>query len=154
MDEERYRAVLTDLQQVVGGNPLEFDEHGVCYLVWEGAGTRALRKEFLLNSIGISMRLAAVLPDPLLPDFVEEVLERAFLAWDGGDCLLAQTPDGGLEAQVSLPLAAWEQEGPARLLDRFGERAHSLSALLADEADKADTFRTEKEFIPSFALRV
>ena len=91
MDEERYRAVLTDLQQVVGGNPLEFDEHGVCYLVWEGAGTL---------------------------------------------------------------LAAWEQEGPARLLDRFGERAHSLSALLADEADKADTFRTEKEFIPSFALRV
>ena len=49
MDEERYRAVLTDLQQVVGGNPLEFDEHGVCYLVWEGAGTLALRKEFLLN---------------------------------------------------------------------------------------------------------
>ena len=29
MDEERYRAVLTDLQQVVGGNPLELDEHGV-----------------------------------------------------------------------------------------------------------------------------
>lgn len=154
MDEERYRAVLGELQQAMGSAPLEFNEHGVCYLVWEGVGTVALRKEFLLNSIGISMRLVTALPDPLPPGFAEEVLERAFLAWDGGDCLLAQTPDGGLEAQVSLPLAAWEQEGPARLLDRFGKRAHSLSALLADEADKADTFRAEKEFIPSFALRV
>ncbi len=154
MDEERYRAVLADLERAAGGGPLAFNEHGVCYLAWEGVGTLALHKEFLLNSIGISMRLVAALPDPLLPDFVEEVLRRAFLAWDGGDCLLAQTPDGELEARVSLPLVAWEQEGPAHLLDRFGERAHALCALLVDETAKADTFRGEKEFIPSFALRV
>lgn len=154
MDDERYRAILADLQRVTGSKELAFDERGTCAVAVEGTGTVTLYKDYLLASLGVSLPLDASLPDPLPPGLIDEVLVRALLAWDGDDCMLTQSPDRVLTARACLPLRAWEQEGAASLLERFCERALSLATLLKDEESKADAFRTDYEHIPSFALRV
>lgn len=154
MDDERYRAILAELQHITGGKELVFDECGTCACTVEGTGTVTFHKDSLLGSLGMSLCLGVSLPDPLPCGFVEEVLARALLAWDGGDCMLVQSPDKVLMARVCLPLGAWEQEGPALLLERFGERALSLAAFVKDEEGKAEAFRGDYEHIPSFALRV